>query len=112
GLELFGGYAYLKESQTRRMEATFEAPGPVVANDYRDSTALSAPAAAFSASYQFFENTPLLLRVWLGTARARVSTTNSGTFSGSPSDFVTQQVLIPEKPTDLWIPFAGPEVRF
>ena len=63
-------------------------------------------------SYQFFERTPLLLRVALGTARARVRAINGGRFSGDLGDGVfTRNVAIPEQALDLWLPFVGPEVR-
>src|SRR5262249_52022050 len=42
GLELFAGYAYLKESATRQARAESETI-PLEATDYRDTTSLSAP---------------------------------------------------------------------
>jgi hypothetical protein len=113
GLELFAGYAYLKETVTRRAGATWDSTTDLVSTDYRDSTTLSGPLAALSASYQVLERTPLTFRIWLGMARARARSTNRGTFSGPVgSGFDTQEVSIPETPADLWLPMVGPEVRF
>jgi hypothetical protein len=111
GVELFAGYAYLTESLTRRAEAVSETI-PLVATDYRDATTLSGPLAALSGSYRLLDTTPLTLRVWIGAARARVQTSNRGTFSGDPaSGFSTQVVSVAERPADVWLPVLGPEVR-
>jgi hypothetical protein len=74
--------------------------------------------AALSASYQFLDETPLTVRVWVGAARVKATFQNGGTFhgvsrnaAGSTGDFALDFDLKEESPS-LWIPFAGPEARF
>jgi hypothetical protein len=58
-LELFLGYLSLSERMTRRVAALAGQPTPISSNDFRDETALRGPLGALSASYGFFERTPL-----------------------------------------------------
>lgn len=119
GLELFLGYLSLSESVTRQKSASGDFPSTATA--FEDTTKLRGPAAALSASYQFFERTPLLFRVWLGAARAKADFSGSGTFRGRATTVATggqtltydfaEPVDIPEQSPSLWVPFTGPEVR-
>jgi hypothetical protein len=85
-----------------------------------DDTSLSAPLAALSVSYQFFEKTPLLFRVWGGAMSARVKHELSGTFRGDvpyvddpDMTFALEQPVSVREPTvNVWVPVFGPEVRF
>ena len=91
-------------------------------DDASDTTSLSAPLAALSASYRFFDKTPLTLRVWAGAMRARIKHDLAGTFAGPvgyESDAgvrevaeVNQRVAVFEPATNVWVPLVGPEVRF
>ncbi len=118
GVELFLGYWQMKESVTRSAEATSDVP--ITAKDYEDGTRFAGAVAALSASYQFFEKTPLVFRVWAGAARVRASYTNDGTFTGittsrtSPDQALIfqERISIPEKSENIWLPLIGPEVRF
>jgi hypothetical protein len=72
--------------------------------------------AAISASYRFLERTPLTLRAWLGVARAKVETANSGRFVGDvdvrrATTHIDQTLGLAEEPQTIWLPFAGPELR-
>jgi hypothetical protein len=107
GVELSIGYVYLSEAMTRRMQADFEGYQPT-SDDYRDTTSFSAPFAALAASYHLLDKTPLTFRLGAGVARARVLTTNRGTYTGP----VTLSAEIPEAPQSLWVPLIAPEVRF
>ncbi len=118
GVELFLGYLSASESMTRKQTARGDFA--MASEDYRDTTKISGPLAALSASYQFFEKTPLLFRLWAGAARVKASFTNEGTFSGTaiqnedPSTAVpfSVKLSVPEHATRLWMPLVGPEVRF
>jgi hypothetical protein len=118
GLELSFGYTSLAEEQTRTVVASADPEiGTLSSDDYRDTTRLSAPFAALSASYRFLEQTPLTVRVWAGVARANATTTNRGTFRGTYDDgIVTGTVEGPfsvgEAPSHTWAPLIGPELRF
>jgi hypothetical protein len=117
GVEVFLGWLSMRESMTRSVNAS--ADYDVTADDYADATRFSGPAAAISASYQFLETTPITARVWLGMARVKARYENDGTYrgtavqgsSGETVDFAVP-ASIPEASQNLWLPFAGPEVRF
>ena len=119
GLELFLGYLQMEESMTRSVQARSDVD--LTSEDYIDTTEFAGAVVAGSASYQFFRDTPLLFRVWAGAARVRASYKNGGTFSGTvvspkltPSERwqFTEELSIPEKSENLWLPLIGPEVRF
>jgi hypothetical protein len=103
GVEVFLGYLKIKESMTRTVVGQFEGT-PTTAQDYEDSTSMAGPMAAVSASYRFFEKTPLTLRVWGGVARVNATFSNQGTFE-------SESVSVPEKAANVWVPLFGPEVR-
>lgn len=122
-IEVFLGFLQMSESMTRALLAPGETQGDTKlsfsSNDARDDTSLTAPLAALSVSYQFFEKTPLLFRVWGGAARARVKHQLSGTFSGDVPDMsggdpypLSRAVEVDEPAMNVWIPLVGPEVRF
>jgi hypothetical protein len=117
GLELFLGWMSMREKMTRTVDTRSDFD--VTANDYGDETRFAGPAAAISASYQFLDKTPLTTRVWLGMARVKAQFENSGTYrgtavqqgTGDTFDFSTA-ASVPEASANIWLPFAGPEVRF
>ncbi len=129
GVELFLGALYLKEKMTRHMQITGEYGDHIWrSTDYQDSTQLFGPAAAMSASYRFFDKTPLTLRFWAGAARVNATFSNGGNFTGTAQKTVpdpadptkkikvevpdtTTYVTVPEKSARIWMPFVGPEVR-
>jgi hypothetical protein len=83
-----------------------------------DDASLTAPLAALSVSYRFFDKTPLLFRIWGGAARARVKHDLGGTFEGdvpymggSEPYALSQLVEVEEPVKSAWIPLVGPEVR-
>jgi hypothetical protein len=95
-------------------EATF------ATSDYEDETKLGAPLAGIGVSYEFFETTPLLVRLAGGVARAKVDTSVNATLTGDVTDpsaptgmtTFSQKVSVPEDSQSLWVPFVAPEVRF
>jgi hypothetical protein len=122
-IEVFLGFVSMSESLQRALVAQGETQGDTTlsfsSSDAKDDTSLTAPLAALSVSYQFFEKTPLLFRVWGGAARARVKHELSGTFSGDVPDTssgdavpLSQFVEVSEPALNVWIPMVGPEVRF
>jgi hypothetical protein len=121
GVELFIGLLSAKESMTRSQTLTGEADfGRSTSKNFEDSTKIFGPAAALSASYRLLEKTPLTFRAWLGVARVNAKHETRGDFSGTASDpatgetaaFTMNRVEIDEDDKQLWLPFAGPEVRF
>ncbi|HKO48196.1 MAG TPA: PEGA domain-containing protein [Polyangiaceae bacterium] len=78
-----------------------------------DQTRVSMPFAGIGASREFFQRTPLLLRLTTGIGRASVRTALNGAFiaeSGdTPSAFA---ISVIEDTRTLWIPFLAPEVRY
>lgn len=121
GIELFIGVLSAKERMTRTQTLEGEADfGRSTSKNFHDSTKIFGPAAALSASYRLFEKTPLTFRAWLGVARVKTTHETSGDFSGTASDPATGDtagysmsgVAISEDDKQLWLPFAGPEVRF
>jgi hypothetical protein len=126
GIELFLGYLQLNESMTRRVAASADGRA-VTSNDYADETKLAGPLGALSASYQFFETTPLTFRVGVGVARVTGTFSNKGTFSGEvPNPCLdpkapdcdgtvyrfSENTSVPEKSARVWMPFVAPEARF
>lgn len=119
--EVFLGWLGLEESMTRTVVATGESTRTYVAEDYEDVTKIRGPMLGLSASYQFFEKTPLLFRVWAGAARVSASTENSATYAGemvrtggARAEVVRfeQPMAIPEETQQIWMPLVAPEVRF
>ncbi len=121
GLELFIGVLSAKESMTRVQTLEGEADfGRSSSENFHDSTKFFGPAAALSASYRFFERTPFTARAWVGVARVRNRHETRGDFVGTASNptngetatYRMNDVAIAEDDQQLWLPFAGPEVRF
>jgi PEGA domain len=120
GLELLVGYTRLSESMTRRVVTNGEGNTRWASPDYEDTTQIGGPLATLGASYQLLEKTPLLFRISGGVLRARIITTNDGTYTATvahPRDssitaVVTQSVRAIEETQDSWIPLIAPEVRF
>ena len=120
GVELLVGYTRLSESMSRRIVASGEGNTRWASSDYEDTTEIGGPLATLGASYQLLEKTPLLFRISGGVLRARVTTTNDGTYTATvphPRDSsitanVTQSARAIEEVQDLWIPLIAPEVRF
>ena len=77
-----------------------------------DQTRVSMPFIGVGASREFFQRTPLLLRLTTGIGRATVRTALNGSFiaeSGvDPSPF---PISVLEDTQSLWIPFIAPEAR-
>ncbi len=116
GLEVFLGALYMKEKMTRVVHLTSEFTsqhGPWTSDAAQDTTQLLGPAAAVSASYRFFDKTPLTLRVWAGVTRVRAIFGNSGYYTGpdSTGQSISTDVSVPEESPHVWMPFGGPEVR-
>ncbi len=121
-VEAFVGYLAMSEEMTRAIVADGETrtTGKLSFSsaEAHDSTSISGPLAAFSASYQFFDKTPLLVRLWGGVMRARVAHELSGTLWGQVPDpgndpvDVSQTLTIREPKQNVWMPLVGPEVRF
>jgi hypothetical protein len=123
-LEVFLGFVHLSESLKRAVVTQGERQAGTElsfsSDAASDDTSLSAPLAALSVSYQFFDKTPLLFRVWGGAMNARVKHDLSGTFRGDvpyvddpDMTFALEQpVTVREPAVNLWVPVFGPEVRF
>lgn len=123
--EVFLGYLNMSESMTRAIVAEGETRGnerlSFSSSSAEDSTSVSAPLGALSASYQFFEKTPLLFRLSGGVMRARIKHALKGSFSGDVpyrvagadmTQNISQSVEVVEPATNVWVPLVGPEVRF
>jgi hypothetical protein len=121
-LEVFMGYLQLSNSLKRAVLAEGERQRTYGSSDFSDKTSLSAPLAALSASYHFFDKTPLTLRIWAGAMRAHVKHEVGGTFAGDvayadamneqQTARLEQRVAPFEPATNVWVPLLGPEVRF
>jgi hypothetical protein len=124
-VEVFLGYLSLSNSLKRAVVAEGETRGSTTlsyeSKDVTDKTSVSAPLAALSASYHFFDKTPLTFRIWAGAMRARVKHELNGTFTGevpytangtSSTVMVDQAVTVFEPASNVWVPLLGPEVRF
>lgn len=120
-LEVFMGYLQLTNSLKRAVLAEGERQRAYGSSDFSDKTSVSAPLAALSASYHFFDKTPLTLRIWAGAMRAHVKHEAGGTFAGdvpyedamgmAHTARLEQRVAPFEPATNVWIPLVGPEVR-
>jgi len=121
-LEVTFGYARLWHDLTRRMRV-FDATGqaynsvPSLADDPNswalDQTRVSMPFAGIGASREFFERTPLLLRLTTGIGRANVRTALNGSFRAEGNDQAQPfAISVIEDSSTAWIPFLAPEVRF
>jgi len=77
-----------------------------------DQTRVSMPFAGIGASREFFERTPLLLRLTTGIGRANVRTALNGSFiAESGGDVDPFPISVLEDSRTVWIPFLAPEVR-
>jgi hypothetical protein len=122
GVEVFLGYLNMSETLTRAMLVGGETRGTTKLSfsspAAEDSTSVSAPFGALSASYQFFDKTPLLFRLWGGVMRARVKHGLKGTYSGDVpygadmTQTISQPVDVVEPAMNVWVPLVGPEIRF
>jgi len=121
-LEVTLGYLRLWHNLTRRLQVT-DANG-VLYNSvaavegsgisyHLDQTRVSMPLIGIGASREFFERTPLLVRLTTGIGRANVRTAVNGSFiaaSGeNPNEF---RIGVLEDARFLWVPYLAPEVRF
>jgi tetratricopeptide (TPR) repeat protein len=118
-LEATVGYLRLWHDLPRRMRlydangvAYDSAPPPDTNSWALDQTRVSMPLLGIGASREFFERTPLLLRLTTGIGRATVRTAVNGTFiaqSGdNPNPFA---ISVLEDTRILWIPYLAPEAR-
>lgn len=118
-LEVTVGYLRAWHDLTRRMRV-FDANGQAYNSVEQtegssapwafDQTRVSMPFAGIGASREFFQRTPLLLRLTTGIGRANVRTALNGSFiAESGGDAFAISVL--EDPRVFWIPFLAPEVR-
>ena len=118
-LEVTAGYLRLWHDLPRRLrvsDANGQAYDSVQSPDSSswalDQTRVSMPFAGIGASREFFQRTPLLLRLTTGIGRATVRTALSGSFmaesAANPSPFAINMI---EDTGTLWIPFFTPEVR-
>jgi hypothetical protein len=116
-LEVTGGYLRLWHDLQRRMRV-YDANGqaydslqsPSDNTWTLDQTRVSMPFIGVGASREFFQRTPLLVRLTTGIGRATVRTAVSGSFipeSGDPSFAVS----VVEDTRMMWIPYLAPEVR-
>jgi hypothetical protein len=119
GVEVTLGYVRMSERLTR-LAALAGDEAVFASSDYEDETKLGAPFGGVGVSYQFFEKTPLLVRLTGGVARAQVDTSVTATLKGDVPDpddpastlAVSEKVNVPEDSQSLWLPFVAPEVRF
>ena len=117
-LEVTLGYLRLWHDLTRRLQAK-DANG-VVYNSvpssipfHLDQTRVSMPLVGIGASREFFERTPLLVRLTTGIGRADVRTAVNGSFiAASGEDPRSFPIGVLEDARTLWVPFLAPEVRF
>lgn len=108
GVALNLGYLRLKQEVTRSARATSDA-GQLTSDDQVDTTSLAGPFIAASASYRFFEDVPVVLRLMGGVARAQAKFSTSGTFR-DPSGVYSVELDPAEPSPSLWVPLVGPEV--
>jgi PEGA domain-containing protein len=78
-----------------------------------DQTRVSMPFLGIGASREFFQRTPLLVRLSTGIGRATVRTAVNGAFIEEAVEMPrTFGVSVLEDTRTLWIPYFAPEVRF
>jgi hypothetical protein len=116
-LEVTGGYLRLWHDLQRRMRV-YDANGQAY-NSLQstsddswtlDQTRVSMPFVGVGASREFFQRTPLLVRLTTGIGRATVRTAVSGAFiPESGGDQFPISVI--EDTRTMWIPYLAPEVR-
>src|SRR6478609_2901431 len=120
-LEVTVGYLRAWHDLTRRMRV-FDANGQAYNSVEQtegssapwafDQTRVSMPFAGIGASREFFQRTPLLLRLTTGIGRANVRTALNGSFIAETGDNASPfPISVLEDPRTLWIPFLAPEVR-
>ena len=121
GVELNLGYMALTETMTRNVVATGEASArQFQSTDYQDSTTLTGPLAAISASFRGFKATPVTARLGVGIANLSSSTSAKGTFRGQvpdprdaagPAFDLTTRAEVSELERNLLTPFVQTELR-
>jgi hypothetical protein len=117
-LEVTLGYLRLWHDLPRRLRV-FDANGqaydsvPSDSNSWAlDQTRVSMPFAGIGASREFFQRTPLLLRLTSGIGRATVRTALNGSFIAESGDGPAPfAISVLEDSRTLWIPFIAPEIR-
>lgn len=116
-LEVTAGYLRLWHDLQRRVRV-YDANGaayrslqsPTDNSWTLDQTRVSMPFIGVGASREFFQRTPLLLRLTTGIGRATVRTAVNGAFiAESGGEPFTVSVI--EDTRMLWIPYLAPEVR-
>ena len=112
-LEITLGYFRAWHDLQRRMRVQDANGQAYVSSSALDQTRVSMPFAGIGASREFFQRTPLLLRLTTGIGRASVHTALNGSFvadsGGNPSPFA---ISVLEDVRTLWVPFFAPEVRY
>jgi len=117
-LEVTAGYLRLWHDLQRRMrvyDANGQAYDSRQASDDSwtlDQTRVSMPFVGIGASREFFQRTPLLLRLTTGIGRATVRTAVNGSFVAESGGGTSFEVSVIEDAQTLWIPYFTPEVRF
>lgn len=87
-------------------------PHPDTASWALDQTRVSMPLIGIGASREFFERTPLLLRLTTGIGRATVRTAVSGALLAESNDNPSSLAIsVLEDTRILWIPYLAPEAR-
>ena len=120
-LEVTLGYLRIWHDLTRRLQVS-DANGlvydsvPASAGSsipfHLDQTRVSMPLLGIGASREFFQRTPLLLRLTAGIGRADVRTAVNGSFSAASGDEPRVfPISVLEDARTLWVPFLAPEVR-
>ncbi|HKQ70992.1 MAG TPA: PEGA domain-containing protein [Polyangiaceae bacterium] len=124
GVELGAGYVTMVATTWRNAIATTEPTSrwrPLFSNAMEDRTTLAMPFLAASASYRFLRRTPVVLRLWTGVARGRVTTSTRGTYTSAYYEDAqhSQRVgsatfpnlSVAEASQDVWMGLSGPEAR-
>jgi len=120
-LEVTLGYLRLWHDLTRRLQVTdangvvynsVPAPADGSIPFHLDQTRVSMPLVGVGASREFFDRTPLLLRLTTGIGRADVRTAVNGTFVAASGENAAEfPIGVLEDARTLWVPFLAPEVR-
>ena len=120
GIEVMVGYLDIKGSMKRPQTADGDDHvRSLTTNDFYDATRLSGPLAMLSASYTFFDQTPLTVRLAGGAARMTARFQGHGVFNGvsvNPNDKTERGNFklnfdLAEQNENIWVPMLGPEVR-
>jgi len=116
-LEVTAGYLRLWHDLERRMrvydanDQAYDSVQSSIDNRWTlDQTRVSMPFIGVGGSREFFQRTPLLLRLTTGLGRATVRTAVNGSFvAESGGDSFTVSVI--EDTRMMWVPYLAPEVR-